>query len=648
MTTDTTTDTTDTVERHEFKAEIQQVLDILIHSLYTEQEIFLRELISNASDALNRLKFESLTRDILDPEAELAIWISADPENNTITIRDTGIGMTQEDMRQNLGTIAHSGAKSFLQALKEAGSDAQGSTDVIGQFGVGFYSVFMVAEEVVIRSRSFQPEAQGAQWRSQGQGSYELAAADVATRGTSITITLKEDAKEFAQNYRLRQIIKSHSDFVAFPIYIQETVQDNDAEAETAQSRQEWQQVNQQTALWRQPSRDIEAEQYKNFYQQLTFDFQEPLRSIHFTADVPIQFYALLYVPSRRDYRMFAKDDHGLKLYARKVLIRENFKELLPSYLRFIEGVVDSEDIPLNVSRESVQATPMLQKIRKVLVGRIASELGKLASEDPARYRDFYREFGAYIKEGIASDYEYREKFLGLLRFSSSHSQNAEEWFSLDDYVSRMQEEQKEIYYLLGDSYDVVNRSAHLEYFNKHKLEVLYLTDPMDSFMLMGLQEYQDKVLKNIDDADLNLPSDPEEPADDQDSLSQDAFQSLLARVKSLLADKVEDVRESKVLRDSPCRLSSPAGGAAANMQRAQRLLGQDSSVPKKILELNRHSEMVRDLAQRLEANSSDPLIDPLIEQLYENELLMEGLHPNPAEMIPRIQRLMAAASKRS
>jgi molecular chaperone HtpG len=617
-------------ERSEFKAEIQQVLDILVHSLYTEKEIFLRELISNASDALNRFKLESLkSQAVLDPAAELGIWLESDPKTRTLTVRDTGVGLTAEEMQTYLGTIAHSGAKRFIETMKELnGSDTATTRDVIGQFGVGFYSVFMVADEVTVTSRSYDPRSTAAYWRSDGQGSYEVGLADKAERGTTIHIKLKEDAKEFAETYRLRGIVKEHSDFIAFPIYLKENG--------------DWQQVNARTALWRESPRGVEADKYKTFYQQLTFDFQEPLHTIHFTADMPIQFYALLYIPSRRDYKLFRSEgDYGLKLYARKVLIDGAFRDLLPSYLRFIEGVVDSEDLPLNVSREMVQATPTVARIRKAIVGRVTSELERMAADEPDTYRTFYREFGPFLKEGIASDRANTEKFLDLLRFPSSRSEG-QEMVSLKDYEARMKPEQKDIYYVLGDDVGVLARSSHLEYFREHDLEVLYLTDPMDTFMLMGLSDFGGKSLKNIDDAELELP------ATDKAKLElpkDEGFISLTAFAKQTLGDRVEGVRESKLLSEGAARLVNPAGGASS-FYRVQRLMGRDVEVPKKILELNPKSDLVKGLGERLKIDDKDPLLPVLIEQLYENELLAEGLHPNPAEMIPRLQRLMAAAVK--
>lgn len=630
-----------------FKAEIQQLLNILVHSLYTEQEIFLRELLSNASDALNRIQFEMLTnREVLDPDAELAIHVEGDPDQRILRISDTGIGMTAEEISENLGTIARSGAKSFLKAMEEAGKKGQGITaDIIGQFGVGFYSVFMVAEEVTVISRSYQPDAEPIQWHSTGEGTYTISPADKANRGTAIEIKLKEEAKDFAQTWRLRQIVKTHSDFVAFPIYLKETKQPTE---EDEQPTTEWNQINQQKALWRQSPRDVDEEKYKSFYQQFTFDFGDPLLRIHTSADAPVQFYTLLFVPSKKDYKIFGnKDEHGLKLYARKVLIQEHFKELLPNYLRFIEGVVDSEDIPLNVSREAVQNTPIIRKIQQVLVRRIASELSNMAESEPEKYRTFWKEFGGFLKEGIATEPDSKGKFIDLLRFQSSTSETKDDLISLADYTGRMKADQTEIYYIIGDDFNVLKRSPHLEYFKKHDIEVLYLTDPMDSFMLIGLTEYNGKPLKNIDDAGLDLPTEETPEADQEaEAISEDDFQKLVTRFKDVLGEKVADVRESKILTDSPTRLVNPPDAMNTNMQRVQRLIDKDFKVPKKIMELNRHSDIIVSLANRLTSNASDDLLNPLIEQLYENALITEGIHPNPADMIPRLHQLMQAAAR--
>ncbi len=616
-------------ERIEFKAEIAQVLDILIHSLYTEREIFLRELVSNASDALHRFKLESLkTQEVRDPQAELGIWLEGDEKARTLSVRDTGLGLTQDEMVTSLGTIAHSGAKTFIDAVQELNAGGAGSTaDVIGRFGVGFYSVFMVADEVTVTSRSYLPEAEAVFWRSDGGGSYEVGPADKEERGTTVTLKFKEDAGEFAEAYRLRDIIKTHSDFVAFPIYLKQGAA--------------WTQVNAQRALWREAPRGVESEKYTKFYQQLTYDPKEPLRTTHVTADLPIQFYALLFVPSSRDYRPFGRvDEYGLKLYARKVLIREGFKDLLPPYLRFLEGVVDSEDLPLNVSRETVQATPAVARIRKVLTGRVASDFETLAEEEPERYGTLVREFGPFLKEGVATRAEGAERFLDLLRFPSSQH-DAETWVSLKSYVKRMKPEQEEIYYLLGDDYEMASRSAHLEYFKKHDLEVLFFTDPVDAFLLMSLRSYEGKLLKNVNDADLTLPEEKR-----LETPKSEDFISLTAFAKGVLGDRVEGVRESRLLTEGAARLVNPAG-EDAGAYRVQRLMGGEARVPKKILELNPKSPLVQRLAERLREDDQDPLLPLMLEQLFENELVMEGLHPNPAEMVPRIRRLMERAVQR-
>lgn len=622
---------------YKFKTEVQQLLDILIHSLYTEKEIFLRELVSNASDALNRFKVESLkSQDVFDVEADLGIWIEVDKEANTLTIRDTGIGMTAEELNEYLGTIAKSGAKSFVEKLQELNKGGSASTNsMIGQFGVGFYSVFMVADEVTVNTRSYLPDAEAVSWHSKGQGSYQISKSDKTNRGTEIIIKLKEDASEFLQNYRIRQIIKRHSNFVNFPIYIYE---ETERDGETVS---EWQQVNEQTAIWRERAKDIDAEQYNDFYKQISFDFSDPSKVIHFNADMPIQLYALLYIPSKKDNKFMGNaDDYGLQLYARKILIKEKFKELLPPYLRFIEGVVDSEDIPLNVSRESVQDNPIIAKINKVLVGRVANELKKMAKNEKEQYESFFKEFGVFLKEAIATDAMQIDKFVNLLRFISNKNSD---YISLKDYVDNMKEEQKEIYYILGDELSTLSRSPHLEYFNKNGLEVIYLNDPIDSFMLMNLSEYDGKKLRSIDDIDIELPEDDKK---DEKKKATRGFKKIKEFVAASLGEKVEDVRESKVLVDSVARLVSPPGGDN-NFYRMQKLMGQSVEIPKKILELNPKNPLVKNIGKLIKEDEDSELAKALVEQIYENELLSEGLHPNPADMIPRIQELMALASKK-
>jgi molecular chaperone HtpG len=609
-----------TTESYQFKAEIQQLLNILVHSLYTDRDIFLRELISNASDALSRVQFEMLTnRDVIDHDAELKITIECDKDAHTLTIRDTGIGMTRDEIVENLGTIAHSGAAEFLKKLQAEKKPA----DVIGQFGVGFYSVYMVANEVTVTSRSYRPEATAVRWTSKGDNTYTLEDAEKTDRGTEIRVTLKEDAHEYAEEWKLEQIIKKHSDFVSFPI----TIKDHTA--------------NQQTALWRQSPREVTDEQYNNFYQQMTLDFEAPLRHIHFVADVPVDVHAVLYIPAKRERNMFSlRKDDGLKLYCRKVLIQEYFKDLLPPYFRFVQGVVDSEDLPLNVSRESIQNNRAMAKLKSTLTHKLIGELEELDKQDTAKYAAFWKEFGPYIKEGVATEPASQTDLAKLLRFKTNRRDDA--WVSLAAYVERMKPEQDAIYYILGDDVHSIASSPHLDYFRKHELEVLYLTEPLDSFMVVTLKDFNGKKLQNVDDAQLDLPASSDQPIESK--VADEDYAQLIARIKMVLGDSLTEVRESKVLTDSPCRLVSPEEAAERDMQRVKRMLGQDYEIPKKIMEINRGHQLIADMASLAQNKQNDALLDASIQQLYESALLLEGLLPNPAEMVPRIQQLMEAA----
>ncbi|MFV9504486.1 MAG: molecular chaperone HtpG [Oscillochloridaceae bacterium umkhey_bin13] len=619
-----TTEPVTTPEAHTFKAEVQQVLQILAHSLYTEREIFLRELISNASDALNRVQFEMLTnREVLDAEAELAIRVEADSEAKTITISDSGIGMTRAELIEHLGTIAQSSARAFVQQTKEGNKAA--ASEMIGQFGVGFYSVFMVADKVTVVSRSFRPEAEAAIWTSEGGASYTIAPGEREQRGTTITLHLKDDASEFANSWRLEQIIKKHSDFVAFPIYSGER------------------QVNQQKALWRRAPREVEAEQYQNLYRQLTFEHDPPLLQLHLSTDVPVDLHSILFVPAKRERGLIERRIEGkIKLYSRKVLILDEVKELLPPYFRFVEGVVDSEDLPLNVSRESVQSSPVMQRIKKSLTSRLHRELNDLADKDATTFAEFWNEFGVFIKEGIATDYEGRNDLLKLLRFHTSRG--GEELVTLGQYKSRIVDGQTEIYYLLASSLEAARTSPHLDALTARGIEVLLFHDLMDGFMLSGLREYEGLKLRNVDEADLELPGELEDAAP---QVSDEQFTLVAERAAALLGDKVKAVRASKVLRDSPARLASDDDAMGREMQRIQQMLGREAELQPRILELNPASGLVAALAERLEADPEDAVAAAAIEQLYDNALLIEGLHQNPATMVPRIMKLLEAATKR-
>jgi HSP90 family molecular chaperone len=606
-----------------FKAETRQLLNILIHSLYKDREVFLRELLSNASDALNRVRFELLTEhQVLEPGAELCIHITADKEKRLLTIQDTGIGMAREEIIENLGTIAHSGARKFMEATRDQKTDF---SQVIGQFGVGFYSVFMVAESVQVTSRSFRPRARAVSWLARGEDNYEVSIAEMTSRGTKVEIKLKEDASEFADEFRLKEIIHKHSDYIGFPIYL------GDAKEP----------VNKRISLWRTPKQEVTADQYKEFYRQSTLDFDDPLLHIHLVTDVPVQLYALLYIPGKGERSIFSlRKEDGLKLYSRNILIDEYNKNLLPEYLRFVQGVVDSEDLPLNVSRETIQSSSLMDRLKKVLANQVVKDLETLAAKEPEKFQQFWKEFGNYIKQGVAMVPAEADQLYPLLRFKTNL--HPEAWNSLVDYTGRMKPDQKVIYYIVGDDPKSVLRSPHLEPFQAQELEVLLLTEPMDSFMLMGFKKYKDFDLKNAAQAEL-----PEKATEEAKSekIADNDFQALAKRFKEVLGERVTDVRATSRLSDSVARLVDPDGAPNPEMQRVYKYLGREFEQPKKILELNPSHSILKNL---LKLESGAALQSLIIEQIFESALLVEGLHPDPSGMVPRLQQIMEAALDRA
>jgi molecular chaperone HtpG len=606
-------------ESFSFKAETKQLLNILIHSLYKDREVFLRELLSNASDALNRIRFEMLTeRQVLDPGVELRVHLSADKEQRLLTIQDTGIGMTRDEIIENLGTIAQSGARKFMEATQDKKLDF---SQVIGQFGVGFYSVFMVAEWVRVTSRSYKPRAKAITWYATGEDNFEVGAAEMNERGTKVEIKLKEDAAEFAEEYRLKEIIHKHSDYIGFPIYLGDNKEP----------------LNKQASLWRTPKADVNEEQYKDFYRQVTLDFEQPLVTIHMITDVPVQLYALLYIPRKAERAVFSlRKQDGLKLYSRNILIDEYNQDLLPEYLRFVQGVVDSEDLPLNVSRETIQSTGLMARLKKVLTNQVIKDLEALAGKDPEKYQEFWKEFGGYLKQGVAMAPAEADPLYALLRFKTSLQ--PETWSSLPDYAGRMKPDQKMIYYIVGEDAKSLLRSPHLDYFTSQGTEVLLLTEPMDSFMLMGLHKYKDFELKNVAQSDL-----PEKPAEDKKggNIPEDDFKTLVERFKQVLGERVVDVRASDRLSQSVARLVDPQGAPDPELQRVYKYLGKEVEIPKKILELNPAHSILKNL---LENKVNSALQNLVIEQIFDSALLVEGLHPDPSSMVARVQQIIEAA----
>ncbi|MBA2390781.1 MAG: molecular chaperone HtpG, partial [Geodermatophilaceae bacterium] len=563
-----------------------------------------------------------------DPGVELAIRITTDEGGRTLTITDTGVGMTAEEMVENLGTIARSGAATFLRALQE---QPQAASEIIGQFGVGFYSVFMVAERVEVISRSYRPEAEPVRWSSTGGESYEFGPADKHSRGTEVIVHLNEEAAEFARRWRVEGVIRKHSGYVAFPIFV------------------DGERVNEKTALWRRPAREIEAAEYDAFYKQLTLDMESSLTHTHVSAEVPYDLHAILFVPTKREGGiMRMRQAEGLQLYSRKVLIQESTTELLPGYLRFVDGVVDSEDLPLNVSRETVQSNRVMAQLKRTLTSKLLRELERLAKDEGERYQQFWDEFGRALKEGVATEFGARDELAPLLRFHSTGAEG-DDVVSLAAYKERMAEGQEAIFYVLGEDLRSVRRSPHLDPFQARGLEVLLLVDPIDSFMLNNLREFDGTPLRNAADPNVTLPPLEEKEGEPQrESTPDEPWNHLVARAETLLGERVTGVVESQRLTGSPVRLAPTDESGSHEMDRVRRWMpGEEPyEAPPRLLELNRSHPLVRRLATLAARDEADPLLDAGIEQLYESALLLEGLHPNPADMVPRIQQLLEWAAE--
>lgn len=616
----------------EFKAEVKQLLNILVHSLYTSREIFLRELISNASDALDKLRFKSTKGDeILDNDLPLEIKIDFDEKKNTLTISDTGIGMTQDEIVENIGTIAKSGSAEFIKTLMESKDQAN---NIIGKFGVGFYSVFMVAEEVEIKSRSYRKDAKPIYWKSDGLGSYTVQELDGnLKRGTEIKIKLREDAKEFTEKYRLESTIKRHSNFITFPIFIGKD------------------KVNTISAIWREPKSSVKKEQYDEFYKFLTYDSEPPMDIIHKSVDAPIQFNALLFIPSKHnEFFWMHKDDYGLDLYVKRVLIQHKNKDLLPEYLGFVKGVVDSEDLPLNISRETLQENIVFSKISSSVTSQVLNYLADKAKNNPDEYAKFWKEHGRIFKLGY-SDYSNQEKYMDLLRFNSSSIENKDGLTSFAEYSSRMKEDQKTIYYAAGSSRDSIELDPHLEIFRSKGIEVLYLLDPVDEFVINSLHKYKDFEIESVENADLKkiekLES-VEEKKTDFEKLEKDDekhFSSLLSKMKEVLGDRVVDVRESKRLSGSASCLASEGDAMTASMQKILKMTNPGMADQKKILEINRDNKLIRNLLEVFKKDSNDSLITNATEQLFESALLLEGNLNDPHKLVKRINELLEKSS---
>lgn len=612
-------------EVHQYQAEMQKLLEILVHSLYTEREIFLRELVSNASDALSKVQLTTLIEEkVLDKDADLQITISFDEDKSQIVIEDSGCGMTKDELIDNLGTIANSGTLKYLQ---QAQAENKSAENLIGQFGVGFYSVFMVADRVELTTRSWQIDAQAWQWSSDGGGQYEVSQVDYEKRGTRVTVFLKEDAKEFCSEWRLESIIKKYSNYLPFPVKLKDKT------------------VNQVKAIWTQSKAEVKADEYKDFYKQISHSQQDPLHHLHFNIDAPIQYYALLYFPeSIGNEVLYSRESKDIALYAQKVLIQSGNTHLLPSYLRFVQGVVDSEDIPLNVSRESVQKNALIEKIKNSLTLRVLKELQSLSEQNVEKYGKFWQQYGTLIKEGISADFKNKNRLMDLLRFNSSISEDSLTEVSLKDYVSRMREEQKDIYYVTGGSREAILHNPNLEYFRKQSLEVLFMTDQIDDFMVADLREYDGKSLKNISQGDIDGINDADMSAPES-SLSKEEKNDILAFFEKQLKDRVSGVSDSKRLVDSPCSLVTPKDGMTAQMEKMMKMMDQKFKGEKRNMEVNMSHPIIQNLSEILQKDKKHPFLKDSVEQLYDNSMLVEGLLEDPVQVLSRFQKFMESAS---
>ena len=608
-----------TLEKHTFQAEIRQLLDLVVHSLYTDREIFLRELVSNSSDSLEKLRhLQGTEKDISDAELPLEIRIIADKEAGTLTIIDHGIGMTREELVENLGTIAHSGTKSFLNAMKESGSTPG---NMIGQFGVGFYSAFMVADEVQVFTRSWRHEGEPLVWTSDGVSGYTIEEAEGVSRGVKIVLKLKAEYTEYADDYRLKHLIERYSNFVGFPILLDDK------------------RVNEVEALWLKNKSDITEDEYKAFYQFTAKAYDEPSYRLHFSADAPIAINALVFVPTENPEKLgFAKVDGGVSLYCKKVLIDAAPKGLLPDWLRFLKGVIDSADLPLNISRESMQDSALVRKLGSVISKRVIKMFEKEAESDPEKYLAFYKKFDRFFKEGVATDHANREGLAKLLRFESTLT-DAGKFVGFTDYVGRTKDGQDKIFYLVGPSREQLESSPYIEAFKTRGLEVIFFTDPVDEYVVESLGEFDGKKLVSVTQAGVEL----DDAAAEGESLSADEIETLCAFLKDELGDRVTAVSSGKRLVDSPIIALVPEDGMTPQMRRMMKAMDENfADVVKVELEINPRHSLVRKLS---DARVSNPEVAGLVaRQLLDNALIVAGLLDDARDTITRMNTLMEKA----
>jgi molecular chaperone HtpG len=628
-----------TVEAHketlDFQAEVSQVLNLVIRSLYSNKEIFLRELVSNASDAAEKLRFEALTDEALfEDDPELRVRVTVDKEAGTVTISDNGIGMSRQEVSETIGTIASSGTRKFFEAMS---GDQTKDSELIGQFGVGFYSAFIVADKVTLLTRrAGLGEEHGVRWESDGEGSYTIENLDKPTRGTDVVLHLREDEKEFLESYRLRSIISKFSDHITIPVEMEKEHYGEDKEKPETP---EFERVNKGTALWMRNRSEISEEEYHEFYKHVSHDFEDPLTYVHNKVEGNNEYTALLYIPQRAPFDLWDRDQkHGVKLFVRRVFIMDEAEKLMPRYLRFVKGVVDSDDLPLNVSREILQHNRKIDTIRQANVKRILSALEKLEEADKEKYQTFWDQFGKVMKEGPAEDYANRERIAGLLRFATTHNETDEQNVSLADYVSRMQEGQDKIYYITADSPAAARFSPHLEVLKKKGVEVVLLSDRVDEWLVTSLTEFDGKTLQSVAKGALDL-GDLEDKEEKESSEKQsEEHKELLQRMQDVLGEAVKEIRISQRLTDSPACLVVEEHDMSANLARVLKSVGQDAPQTKPIMEIN----ATHPLVERLEGEQDGDKFGDLTKVLFDQAQLAEGGQlDDPAAFVRRLNSLM-------
>ncbi|MFQ3244889.1 MAG: molecular chaperone HtpG [Arenicella sp.] len=621
-------------QTHAFQTEISQLLDLMINSLYSQKEIFLRELISNSSDAIDKRRFEALTNaSLLNDEEELAVIVATDKDKRTLTISDNGIGMNHDEMIDNIGTIARSGTKKFMQAIEATKSDGD-NVSLIGQFGVGFYSVFMVADKVTVTSRRAGDD-KGAIWESDGKGEFTIAEADKAEVGTSITLHLREDESEYLDDFRLKHIINKYSEHISLPIKMLGSAPLDDEGKPQEGVEAELETVNTGTALWARPKSEITDDEYQNFYQGLSYDMEPPLSTLHHKVEGNMEYTSLLFIPKKAPFDLWNRENKkGIKLYVRRVFIMDDAEHLMPNYLRFVKGVIDSQDLPLNVSREILQSDRDVKKIKGRAVKRVLDELKRIAKDDNDAYQGFWSEFGQVIKEGMVEDTDNKDNITPLLRFASTHSGNDEQTVSLDQYVERMGDDQDSIYYITAESYQAAKGSPHLEMFTKKGIEVLYLTDPVDEWLVNSLTEHNEKPLKSVAKGGLELSDDEKKEQEE----AKVELSSVTEKLTEVLSELVKEVRLTNRLTESPACLVADENDAGANLERIMKAMGQDAPTSKPILELNPDHPIIKQL--NIE---SDSFAD-WAQVLFDQAALSEGAQiKDPASYVKLVNKLLVA-----